>query len=122
MSTVVTSNVSDGTTTVGTEYVIKGSAKAFCRGTSSGGIKHSFNVSSVTDNGTGNYSYNLANAYASEDSVTQTATAFGATGNTRWAQANSSFTNASTLAVLTRNSSAQPVDTGQSATSFGDLA
>ena len=29
MSTIVTSNISDGTDTVGTEYVVNGSAKAW---------------------------------------------------------------------------------------------
>ena len=122
MSTISAANISDGTDTVGTEYVVNGSAKAFCRGSSSGNITHSFNISSLTDNGVGSYAYNTTNDYASDTSVTQTATAFGGSTNTRWAQVNTSFTNASTLAVLTRNSSGSAVDTGQSATSFGELA
>lgn len=64
MSTIVTSNISDGTDTVGTIYVINGSAKAWVNlnGTGTVAIRESFNVSSITDNGAGNYTVNFATA------------------------------------------------------------
>ena len=52
---------------VGTEYVVNGSAKAWCYISSSGTVvSDSLNVGSVTDNGVGNYqpnfSSNMSNA------------------------------------------------------------
>ena len=64
MSTLNVSNISDGTTTVGTSYVVNGSAKAWLY-RSSGGLIETFGVSSYVDNSTGNYSYNLTSAMIS---------------------------------------------------------
>ena len=66
MSNLVVSNISDGTTSVGTGYVVNGSAKAWVNlnGTGTASITGSFNVASITDNGTGNYSVTLTNAMA----------------------------------------------------------
>ena len=64
MSTIQASNVSDGTTTVGTGYVVNGSAKAWLRGDSTASLDASFNISSGTDNGTGDYSYSLTNSFS----------------------------------------------------------
>ena len=67
MSNLVVSNISDGTTSVGTEYVVNGSAKAWINynGTGTVAIRDSFNVSSLVDTGTGfwtvNYSSNMSN-------------------------------------------------------------
>ena len=67
MSTINVSNITDGTDTVGTSYVLNGSAKAWGDCDTSGTITSvgSLNVSSVTDNGTSgkqfNYTSNLAN-------------------------------------------------------------
>ena len=108
--------------TIDTKYVTNGCAKAFCRGAANGGIMNSLNISSLTHNGTGEYDYNITNAYASDSSFTQTATALAGLSNVRWAQGNSTITNASTLAIITRNSAGTVIDTWQSATSFGDLA
>ena len=67
MSTLNVSNISDGTTTVGTSYVVNGSAKAWVNfnGTGTIAARDSFNVASLTDNGTGNYTINLSNAFSS---------------------------------------------------------
>jgi len=61
MSTIIASNISDGTTSVASTYVVNGSAKAWVNfdGTGTIALRDSFNVASVTDNSTGNYSYNL---------------------------------------------------------------
>ena len=54
MSTLEVSNVSDGTTTVGTSYVVNGSAKAWVGVLSPlAGIGDSLNVSSAVDDGSG---------------------------------------------------------------------
>ena len=70
MSTIQASNVSDGTTTVGTEYVVNGSAKAWCKfiGSGTATINDSFNISSLDDNGTGNYDINYTNNFTNGNS------------------------------------------------------
>ena len=67
MSTLTVSNISDATTTVGTSYVVNGSAKAWVNfnGTGTIAARDSFNVSSLTDNGVGNYTVNINNAFSS---------------------------------------------------------
>ena len=67
MSTLNVSNISDGTDTVATGYVVNGSAKAWASFNPSSGIYsgQSFNVSSFNDVGTGNAEINLTNASAS---------------------------------------------------------
>ena len=69
MSTLVTANISDGTTTVGTEYVVQGSAKAWCswKSTSVDETFGSFNISSRTDVATGQTALNLSSAFAARD-------------------------------------------------------
>ena len=66
MSTLVVSNISDGTTTVGASYVTNGSAKAWSyvdqNGTQT--LKDSLNVSSITDSGTGLTSIAFSSAMA----------------------------------------------------------
>ena len=59
--TVEAADLSDGTTTVGTEYVTNGSAKAWVNlnGTGTIAARDSLNVSSLTDNGTGDYTVNI---------------------------------------------------------------
>jgi hypothetical protein len=65
MSTLNVSNISDGTDTVETGYVVNGSAKAFLlfNGTTNN-IDVSLNTSSATDLGTGDYQQNFASAYS----------------------------------------------------------
>ena len=69
MSTLSVSNITDGTDTVGTSYVVNGSAKAWLDlvGTGTISIDASFNISSVSDNGTGNYTQTYSNAFSSND-------------------------------------------------------
>jgi hypothetical protein len=64
MSTLNVSNITDGTTTVGTSYVVNGSTKAWANftGVSSTAVRDSLNVSSLTDNGTGNTTVNFSSA------------------------------------------------------------
>lgn len=67
MSTLSVSNVSDGTTTVGTSYVVNGSAKAWCcwNGTGTAALRDSLNVSGLTDNGAGDYTFEYTSDFGS---------------------------------------------------------
>lgn len=65
MSTIQANNVSDGTTTVSTEYVVNGSAKAHANWDNASTLTDTLNVSSGTDNGTGNARLNLTNDMSS---------------------------------------------------------
>jgi len=66
MSTLNVSNITDGTDTVETGYVVNGSAKAWwnANGTGTIAINDSFNCSSITDNTTGVITGNLTNSMA----------------------------------------------------------
>ena len=71
MSTLSVSNITDGTDTVGTSYVVNGSAKAWVNFNGSGTIatRDSFNVSTLTDEGTGDYTNSFTSAMSSGDYV-----------------------------------------------------
>ena len=64
MSNLVVSNISDGTDTVETSYVVNGSAKAWVNfdGQSTATIRDSLNMSSIADNGTGDYTLTYSNS------------------------------------------------------------
>jgi len=66
MSTLVAQIISNGTVSTSSVNVIQGSAKAWVNfnGTGTVAIRASYNVSSITDNGTGNYTLNFTNAFA----------------------------------------------------------
>jgi hypothetical protein len=66
MSTLVAQTISNGTVSTSSENVIQGSAKAWVnyKGTATVSIRASYNVSSVTVNGTGDYTINFTNALA----------------------------------------------------------
>jgi hypothetical protein len=65
MSTIIASNVSDGTLSIPTTYVTNGSAKAWVNfnGTGTIAARDSLNLSSLTDNGTGDYTVNFSSAF-----------------------------------------------------------
>ena len=70
MSTLTISNLSDGTKTVTTTSINTGHAKAWLNyDQNSNSIHSSFNVSSVTDNTTGHFTKNYANAMSQENHV-----------------------------------------------------
>jgi len=62
--TLTISTLSDGTNSTSATNCIQGSAKAWVNfnGTGTPSIRASYNVSSITDNGTGNYTLNFTNA------------------------------------------------------------
>jgi hypothetical protein len=72
MSTLVAQTISNGTVSTSTANVING-AKAWVNfnGTGTVAIRASYNVSSITDNGTGNYTINFTNAFADADYAIQ---------------------------------------------------
>jgi len=66
LSTIKATTLSNlaGSKTVPTDTVVDGSAKAWVNfnGTGTVAIRRAFNVSSITDNGTGDYTVNFTNA------------------------------------------------------------
>lgn len=73
MSTLNVSNITDGTTTVGTSYVVNGSAKAWLYAPATvASISGSFNISSLDDDGTGTAGMNLTSSMSSANYVTET--------------------------------------------------
>jgi hypothetical protein len=64
--TLTISTLSDGTNSTSATNCIQGSAKAWVNfdGTGTVAIRASYNVSSITDNGTGDYTINFTNAFA----------------------------------------------------------
>jgi hypothetical protein len=71
MSSLIVSNVSDGTLSIPTTYVTNGSAKAWVNfnGTGTIAARDSFNVASLTDNGTGIYTVTYTSAFATANYV-----------------------------------------------------
>ena len=72
--------ITDGTTSVATSFVTNGSAKAWLNMNGQGTIatRDSFNVSSLTDNSTGNYTYTLSSSMSNANYAN---TAMGNEGN-----------------------------------------
>ena len=69
MSTLSVSNITDGTDTVETGYVVNGSAKAWVNfnGTGTVAIRNSLNASSLVDEGTASYVVNYTSAMNDAD-------------------------------------------------------
>lgn len=67
MSTLSVSNITDGTDTVETGYVVNGSAKAWSNHNNASSLRDSFNVSSLSDRGTGKWSINVTSGFNNND-------------------------------------------------------
>ena len=69
MSTLNVSNITDGTDTVETGYVLNGSAKAWVNfnGTGTIAARDSLNLSSLSDGGTGDYTVNFSSSFNAAD-------------------------------------------------------
>ena len=125
MSTLVVSNISDGTDTVGSNYVTNGSAKAWCwvddATPSSPAIQNSLNCSSVTYVGTGSYTYSLTNGFANRYGAS---TGFSLRNSIPIASSSSgvSMPDTSTVRVQTRTDTGSSSDAAFTSTVFGDLA
>ena len=116
-----------GTESVDTTYVINGSAKVYSlwdmadlSGTGgTTGIDTSFNVSSMDDDGTGDFGINFTNSFSSVNYTATSATSSGA----RRVLTRSGTVTASAMDGLTRNDSNANSDaSGCSVTMHGDLA
>lgn len=61
MSTLKTSNITDGTNTVSTEQICRGAAKAWVafNGVGTVSVLNSYNISSITDDAVGRYTLNF---------------------------------------------------------------
>jgi len=82
MSTLNVSNITDGTTTVGTSYVVNGSAKAWVNFNGQGTIaaRDSLNLSSLTDSGTGTFQINFTNGFSDTNYLFTSATSTSSGG------------------------------------------
>jgi hypothetical protein len=119
MSTLNVANVTDGTTSVPTGYVVNGSAKSWVRYYQlTPAISKSFNVSSVTDVGTGQSTVNFTAGLDGIEYPAPTNQSFSASelGVWSWQAA------ASATQVRTRNLSSADVDRAYNLAQFGDLA
>ena len=122
MSTLVTSNISDGTTSVGTGYVVNGSAKAWVNfdQVSTNTARDSLNASSMTDFSTGQAHINMTSAFTNTNYAV--ALGVGVTDNYIYQQEQSGNKTASKTDVRTTNQSHAYVDANWSAWNIGDLA
>jgi len=107
--TLTISTLSDGTNSTSATNPIRGSAKAWVNfnGTGVVAIRGSYNVSSITDNGTGYYTVNLTNAVANANYCVATSTQYyNSYGSGIWgraASANNFSTTSFTLSTGTVN-------------------
>ena len=104
---------------VDTQYVVNGSAKAWVNGSDAAALNDSFSISSGTDNGTGDYSYALSNAFSSANFAQQSTS--GSTSPTHSAVSNPDRITSSVLAIETSNNTANS-DKKHHVTAHGDLA
>jgi hypothetical protein len=117
MSTLNVSNITDGTDTVGTSYVVNGSAKAWARYDGfTPALNESFNVSSLTDDATGDQTLTFVNSMSS--------TNFAFAGHSsQFHTGNDNVASSSTINIFTANTSHVKTDTSRvGCTVFGDLA
>ena len=103
----------------GTQNTVQGLAKAWLFASASAVLQDSFNISTPTDHGTGDYSYTLTNPFSNDDySFTATATS---TDQRRNATENGARTLAGTLAIETSDAGTMD-NTAHNITAHGDLA
>jgi len=122
MSTLNVSNISDGTTSVGTGYVVNGSAKHFCNwnGTGTPAILESLNTASLTDVGAAEVTVNLSSAMSSAN--------YGVTGLSSGGDRNITYSRggsntASAIKTYTTNlSGASDEASSNTIAAHGDLA
>jgi hypothetical protein len=121
MSTLNVSNITDGTDTVETGYVLNGSAKAYVRANGAAVVQdsQSFNISSSTDQGGGDYTHSLSSAL---DALGVQTAAARRNANGAMASPNESRDGSGTIAVRSFNTSGTALDSRHTAILMGDLA
>jgi hypothetical protein len=117
MSTLRLTTISNqtGSSSVPSETVINGSAKAWVNfnGTGTVAIRASFNVSSITDNGTGDYTVNFTTAMTDANYSAFISGNKGAANTGQWMYTgNGADPTTTTLRLLTVNSAFNAVDSG----------
>lgn len=126
MSTLNVSNITDGTDTVETSYVLNGSAKIWCNfnGVNTIVTRDSFNLSSLTDNGAGHYRINISNSFANANYASPTSAGDATAGAVRTCLPHDgNDVTASYYDIQVDNSSGTATDAERvQTTSFGDLA
>ena len=136
MSTLNVSNISDGTDTVATGYVVNGSTKTWVNydGTGTPSIRDSLNASSITDHAIGQTSITVSSGFANVNySVCASCSTESGTNTGKIAMPFTSHTGASPAAPTTTNFRIATVRTGSQdageadnpynlASAFGDLA
>jgi hypothetical protein len=123
MSTLNVANISDGTDTVETGYVVNGSAKAWVNFNGNGtiAVRDSLNVASLTDNGTGDFSANFNSSYSNTNYVVSMSAANTIASSDTFANAYSFATGSVTVGV--NNVTGALTDrTYTNITTIGDLA
>jgi tRNA C32,U32 (ribose-2'-O)-methylase TrmJ len=120
MSTLNVANISDGTDTVETGYVVNGSAKAWVHASNAAAILDSLNVASGLDNGVGNYTYTYTTAQASTSYSSQ-ANARVNSGSAYIGVINIQAETTITVGTYRTSTDARD-DRENSFTAFGDLA
>jgi hypothetical protein len=107
-----------GSNSVGMEYVANGSAKAWSNVSGSQVVNDSLNVSSITDNSSGNYDLNWTNSFANT-----TYSHVGTDGNFGNCQTSPHTLSTGSADVYTWNASSSATSDASFATSeHGDLA
>jgi len=107
----------DGTSPV--TLTKQSAAKAWVNGSNSAVLSASFSISSGTDNGTGDYSYALSNAFSSGNFAQQSTS--GSNSPTHSAVSNPDRITSSVLAIETSNNTTNS-DKEHHITAHGDLA
>lgn len=123
MSTIRVDNF--GPSAGGTTYSARGIAKAWVNFNGTGTIasRDSENVSSLTDNGTGNYTVNLSSAFGAADYAIAATGGDNASGTTLIQAPFNTSQTASALQLYVSNSVFAATDrTNINGTFFGDLA
>ena len=124
MSTLNVSNITDGTTTVGTSYVVNGSAKAWVNfnGTGTIAIRDSMNVGSITDDGVGVTTITYTNSLANDDYANGGMAREASGGGFAIVRYSNTFTTSQTK-VVSANSSGTTIDCETcTVLTHGDLA
>jgi len=125
MSTLNVSNITDGTDTVGTSYVVNGSAKAWVNVIYTSGTPSSIgslNVSSIADINLGTYEVSFSSSFNSANDMAVGGTGCSGTGATNLVTLSHADLNASAQTMKVSNGVDQALDQKNTAIFHGDLA
>ena len=121
MSEIRATTISDAAGTGPITLTGQSAAKAWADCGQDASLTDSFNITSGTDHGTGDYSYTLTNALTNSD-FSQPSTVRVNSPSARFIATTPSRRTSSTLAAFTLNASTTAVDVGHNILAHGDLA